>query len=642
MALANVAAELARRGRRVLAVDFDLEAPGLDTFDLPKPEGIVPGVVDFVGEYLATSRTPAIEKFVFESEGVGRDGGGLWIMPSGAHQDTYATTLASINWGELYEQHDGYLMFEDLKAQWSDYLEPDYVLIDSRTGHTDVGGICTRQLPDSVAILFFPNSQNLRGLTKVVRDIRAEARVPGKSEIVLHFIMSNVPDLDDEDEILANTVSSFEKDLAFHEPLVIHRYDSLSLLNQVIFTKDRPRSRLAKEYQFIAEEIMSRNLKDPYGALNFLEDIAPVGPLPRSRRASASVWPPRVTRKAPRRGQFLSRRGSGISRSGVRHPLRWRRVFRETWAGGRLAEINKNLKTIQRSHWNNGEVLFRLGSYRYWEGQPEEAAELFDRSIEAGYRNPEVYLSRAQIRQQELESPEGARADATMVINSPESEPDQVLEALNIIGAENLEETSDLTGLYSRFPIDQITIAEQLNASRAEARVAMSMLLKLLNETELSEKEASITRNLVALSSIAVGNFSAAIDALQGRESEHQPMNVAIAFNYAIALWGKTGEIVREPFERVVDLDRDESNEHLGPNRLQCMALAHWAVGSEHKAKELAEEAMSEIRSLGGHEFSCWRYLRIPRTEFERDVDELLRLIGGDVSVKPLFLVPSK
>ena len=75
---------------------------------------------------------------------------------------------------ELYEKRDGYLLFEDLKAQWEQAINPDYVLIDSRTGHTDTGGICTRQLPDAVAILFFPNEQNLRGLTKVVKDIRAE------------------------------------------------------------------------------------------------------------------------------------------------------------------------------------------------------------------------------------------------------------------------------------------------------------------------------------------------------------------------------------------------------------------------------------------------------------------------------------
>ena len=36
MALANAGVELARRGRKVLLVDFDLEAPGLDTFDCLK------------------------------------------------------------------------------------------------------------------------------------------------------------------------------------------------------------------------------------------------------------------------------------------------------------------------------------------------------------------------------------------------------------------------------------------------------------------------------------------------------------------------------------------------------------------------------------------------------------------------------
>ena len=54
--------------------------------------------------------------------------------------------------------------------------QPDYVLIDSRAGHTDTCGICTRQLPDSVVVFFFPNEQNLRGLAEVVGDIRAEAQ----------------------------------------------------------------------------------------------------------------------------------------------------------------------------------------------------------------------------------------------------------------------------------------------------------------------------------------------------------------------------------------------------------------------------------------------------------------------------------
>ena len=92
---------------------------------------------------------------------------------------------------------------EDLKAQWRATISPDYVLIDSRTGHTDVGGICTRQLPDSVVVLFFPNDQNLRGIESVVRDIRNEALPPRRKEITVHLVAANVPDLDDEERILA-------------------------------------------------------------------------------------------------------------------------------------------------------------------------------------------------------------------------------------------------------------------------------------------------------------------------------------------------------------------------------------------------------------------------------------------------------
>ena len=287
MALVNVAVELAQRGRRVLAVDFDLEAPGLDTFDVRRPASTTPGVIDFVNSYLATGQAPRVGEFIFESPGMGLGNGGLWIMPAGAHQDSYANTLAQIDWGTLYEHHDGYLLFEDLKEQWNAFLNPDYVLIDSRTGHTDIAGICTRQLPNSVVILFFPNAQNLRGLKKIVRDIRAETTHPQSKPIDLHFVMSNVPDLDDEDNILEDNISSFQRYLGFQrDPMVIHRYDSLSLLNQVIFSKERPGSRLAKEYHAVTAEIIRLNAEDRDGALDYIMKIQQIWRTPWKPHAS--------------------------------------------------------------------------------------------------------------------------------------------------------------------------------------------------------------------------------------------------------------------------------------------------------------------------------------------------------------------
>ena len=341
MALVNVAVDLAGRGRRVLVVDFDLEAPGLDTFDVLRPRTPAPGIIDFVGEYLASGQAPDVERFIGETSGAFDGGGGLWVMPSGL-PDTYAASFNQIDWGALYSRHDGYLLFEDLKEQWRRAIRPDYVLIDSRTGHTDTGGICTRQLPDAVAILFLPNEQNVRGLAKVVDDVRSETEAPRNKAIELHFVMSNVPDLDDEDGILEEQLDAFRRRLRFErEPMVVHRCDSLSLLNQVVFTKDRPTSRLAKEYREIVREIVRRNSADRDGALDYI-------------REARERW-----------------RGS---------------------AGHESIKADEVLQKIEDAHSRDGEVLFFLGALREDEGRTEWAASLFDRAIDAGYDFPRAVL----------------------------------------------------------------------------------------------------------------------------------------------------------------------------------------------------------------------------------------------------------
>src|SRR5205085_3874439 len=128
--------------------------------------------------------------------------GQLWVMPAGKGDAAYGAALAGIKWNSLYENHHGYLFFEDTKLQWEKSFKPDYVLIDSRTGHTDIGGICTRQLADAVVLMFMPDEQNLAGLVNVWRDIQREATQGFKKAIRVHFVAANVPDLDDEQGVL--------------------------------------------------------------------------------------------------------------------------------------------------------------------------------------------------------------------------------------------------------------------------------------------------------------------------------------------------------------------------------------------------------------------------------------------------------
>jgi MinD-like ATPase involved in chromosome partitioning or flagellar assembly len=273
MALVNVAAQLAKMGRKVLLVDFDLEAPGLETFEHLRPPQPHPGMVEYVTEYMRTKRAPDVRGYVYSAGSVGEKGGQIWVMPAGRRDATYQTSLAKIDWLKLYRDDDGFLLFEDTRAQWEQEYKPDYVLIDSRTGHTDVEGICTRQLPDAVVVLFFPNEQNLVGLRDVCRRIRSEQTSGLEKYIRLHFVMSNVPDLDDEDRILRNIREKFQQELGYQEEdVIIHRYPSLRLLSQAIFVLDNPESRLTREYKRLVRRLMMYNWADRKGAKLFLDN----------------------------------------------------------------------------------------------------------------------------------------------------------------------------------------------------------------------------------------------------------------------------------------------------------------------------------------------------------------------------------
>ena len=590
MALVNVAVELAQRGRRVLAVDFDLEAPGLDTFDLRRPADTTPGMIDFVSAYLHSGHAPDVNQFLFESHGMGTGNGGLWIMPAGAHHDSYANTFAQIDWGTLYEQHDGYLLFEDLKEQWKASVEPDYVLIDSRTGHTDIGGICTRQLPDSVVILFFPNIQNLRGLTKVVRDIRAESRRPRAKSIELHYVMSNVPDLDDEDKILEVNIASFQRDLGFNgEPMVIHRYDSLSLLNQVVFTKERPKSRLSREYRSVTAEIMRLNAEDREGALEYIKNIQ-----------------------------------------------------RPFWASAdsTRSDIKEHLKTIEKNHLGDGEVLFHLGLLRSDEGDTGEASSLFSRAIDTGYQEPELYLRRATIRRTELSDPDGANQDAINVLQSDQASAQQVRRAISMVTGENLTQVIDSSAFIQLDSDAQIWIAAGLRKSKAEAVTAGRILRRLLAEDNLPVGAQMAARNALSLSDIALGQFSEAIEVIRSGVPDLDTMTIELAFNYGMALWGEHGQLVTDPFYCVIKHEHSDSRSDPDPNFLQCMAITNWAIGETQSALEFAHSAMEQMAARGGLEFSCWRYLDVGNTEFQKDTTEIVELISGNDNVTPLFMRP--
>ncbi|WP_181771601.1 tyrosine-protein kinase family protein [Amycolatopsis pittospori] len=157
--LANIAVLLARWGHRVLCVDWDLEAPGLDSYFKPMmnadPSG---GVVDLVDDFLAGRVRPGAH--TTRLRGVES----LDVITAGRADADYAGRIQKIDWEDLYQQGFGDYL-ERCREQWT--TEYDYVLLDSRTGISDIGGICTAHLPDRLVVLFTANVQSMRGAVEI-------------------------------------------------------------------------------------------------------------------------------------------------------------------------------------------------------------------------------------------------------------------------------------------------------------------------------------------------------------------------------------------------------------------------------------------------------------------------------------------
>ena len=205
MALANVAWILASAGRRVLAIDWDFEAPGLHRYFHPFIEDpelhSTPGLIDFFVDFATAARLdhkrttsagtdgarPGDEEPWYEpcTNILGYacpvdwdfpDGGTLDLMPAGRQDPVYPHRVTSFNWPEFYDVIGGGVFLEAFKRHLRE--EYDYVLIDSRTGISDTAGICTVQMPDTVVVCFTLNRQSIFGAAAVAQSIENQRRRP--------------------------------------------------------------------------------------------------------------------------------------------------------------------------------------------------------------------------------------------------------------------------------------------------------------------------------------------------------------------------------------------------------------------------------------------------------------------------------
>ncbi|WP_083239810.1 ParA family protein [Hydrogenophaga sp. RAC07] len=585
MALVNVATQLIGEGKKVLIVDFDLEAPGLTSYNWTRSCSDSKGVVEYVTDYRATKQAPDVSNYICLTEKL--DGGGeLWTMPAGRHDAEYSTRLNSIDWRSLYEVEDGYLFFEDLKQQWQNTIAPDYVLIDSRTGHSDVEGICTRQLPEAVCLLFFPNEQNLLGMKKVSRAIETQnsARKNIKKPIALHYVASNVPDLDDEDEIVGSMLQRFQSELHYKSLAAkLQHYSSLLFLNQTIFSIARPKSRLAKEYKRLADTIVEENIAERTAAIGFLKKTL--------------------------------------------------RKIRGANAGEALSEALPTAEEILQIHSKDDEVGYRVALIFEAIGRNSDALSLLTNSH--GENKSAVFSLMARLNHK-LGNKDSAIDNLHSLLASEGAELPALLEAMSyidILDSTLLNSLPESPAFHSLNTSERLLVAQRLDQNTEKLNIQERILSDLDGENE----EKAVIENQLAITKIGLGKFQEAKNILRKYIYPDSP-DITAYFNLAMATWGIEGSPSRDLFGSVVQIHESQSRRNTSPNYSMCLGVAYGALGQVPESVEYLSNARELMLVRPKQEFSCWTYTKVPSTEFQQQLRVIEAVVKEHGELHPAYI----
>ena len=200
ISLVNTAVTLARAGKKVIIWDMDIEAPGVQNIPFFKDikDKISGGFIDLAlkfqeSEYKKSS-IQNLENYLVEHN----EFANIQLLPAGnLENDDYGAKYSSIDFSKLFpndkEEQPGLILFDQICLQLL-ALAPDFVLIDSRTGYTDIGGVCCYLIPDIVFLVFNYGHQNLSGIRSVYNSLTSEkTRALREKEIKVHLIASMVP-----------------------------------------------------------------------------------------------------------------------------------------------------------------------------------------------------------------------------------------------------------------------------------------------------------------------------------------------------------------------------------------------------------------------------------------------------------------
>lgn len=207
LACANFGKYLAKAGQKVVLLDMDLEAPGLDAKLFPDATtSISNGVIDQLTAFQNGLSLPSLSPIPIDlPEEVTQHGGRLHLMPAGNYFDLngYYKALSNLDWDLLLKSEEGLAFWFDFLKRIEDQFQPNVLVIDSRTGITEVSGLCTQVLPDTVLLLTSTSPESVRGTRRIYERIASSRLIKEgrgtRNKVDLRVVLTRVPRQQKED-----------------------------------------------------------------------------------------------------------------------------------------------------------------------------------------------------------------------------------------------------------------------------------------------------------------------------------------------------------------------------------------------------------------------------------------------------------
>jgi hypothetical protein len=220
-------------------------------------------------------------------------GGWLRLMPAGpAPNQGYWAAFKEL--GDRLRLGDpsgrGFMALLDLQARLAEELKPDYLLIDARTGVTELGGLATTVLADTVVCMFVANQESLDGTLTVAEALKAAPRLADQKPIRVVPVLSRTAGKLPEDERFAGGIKRLlelgegkDKTTLFGLP----HDDGLGASEKLVGGERKASafSPLYKAYLELFQRLFPSGAEDALRVLDRLEAVAGIrGELTSSRR----------------------------------------------------------------------------------------------------------------------------------------------------------------------------------------------------------------------------------------------------------------------------------------------------------------------------------------------------------------------